>query len=94
MSDVIFLRIREDNNIVYKGGCESLVELQKIVYILLDIGRWVSKTYNSDIKSLLAIIANESETVPVIRVDYKLVEKRASVDNGQKGFIPNFSDYI
>ena len=81
MLDIVFFYIREDNNVIYKSGCESFIGPEKIVYIPLDVGKWVSKTYNSDIESLLATIANDSEAVPIIRVDYKLIEKRAGINN-------------
>lgn len=53
---------RGNNNIINIGSGELKV-IQELIHLLLDIQNRINKSYNYNIKYLLAIIANNSKTV-------------------------------
>jgi len=66
----IFIELlREDYYIVYIRPRVSTVFPEEVIYIALNIGRRVLKTYNYDLKDFLSAVGVDDELMAVRRVD-------------------------
>ncbi len=85
MSTMIFVEIKENNNVIDKNAVIAMMLFQRSIYKTLYIQKGVRITYETDIGTFYSLLVNKDKAVPIVGIYYKL-EKEVRYINNRKVF--------
>ena len=78
---MVFVRVRENDNIVDKSAAIVAMFFQCSIHKTLCIRRGVRITYKIDIGTFYSLLANEDKTIFIVGIYYKLKKEVRYIDD-------------
>ncbi len=83
---MVFIKVKENNNIVDKNTTITTILFQRSIYKTLHVRKGVCIAYKTDIRTLHSSLTNENKAVLIVGIHYKL-EKEVCYINDREIFL-------
>ena len=81
MSTIIFVKIKENDNVVDKNAVIIAMLFQRSIYKTLHIQKRVRIIYKTNIETFYSPLTDEDKTVFIIRIYYELEKEVCYIDD-------------
>ena len=81
MSTMVFVKIKENDNVIDENTVVVVMFFQRSIYKTLYIWKGIYIIYETDIRTFYSLLIDENKTVSIIGIYYKLEKEVRYIDN-------------